>query len=222
MALRRKCSISGGRNACSPRSLRGGNYGCARDATRSPLAEKARGAFFTPPAIAEYLTRWAIKDPSAKVLDPTCGEAVFLLAAGERLRKLGAEPEAIREQLSGVDLHKPSLDASGRLLAEQGLGANLVERDFFDLETPAQFGDRVGWMDAVIGNPPFASSSTAALRKRSASAALAQGVRLSGLASSWAATLVHASAFLKPNGRLAMVLPAAYRAGGAKRGESAA
>jgi hypothetical protein len=33
-------------------------------------------------------------------------------------------------------------------------------------------------------------------------------VRLSGLAASWAATLVHASAFLKPTGRLAMVLPA--------------
>jgi adenine-specific DNA methylase len=33
-------------------------------------------------------------------------------------------------------------------------------------------------------------------------------VRLSGLASSWAPLLVHASAFLKPEGRLAMVMPA--------------
>lgn len=36
-----------------------------------------------------------------------------------------------------------------------------------------------------------------------------RGVRLSGLASSWAAFLIHAGAFLSPNGRLAMVLPAA-------------
>src|SRR5262249_35899810 len=42
----------------------------------------------------------------------------------------------------------------------------------------------------------------------SAAAALAQGVRLSGLASSWAAALVHACAFLKPAGRIGMVLPA--------------
>jgi hypothetical protein len=42
----------------------------------------------------------------------------------------------------------------------------------------------------------------------SALAALRQGVRLSGLASSWAALLVHAGAFLGPEGRLAMVLPA--------------
>ena len=45
-------------------------------------------------------------------------------------------------------------------------------------------------------------------RKRAQRAALEQGVRLSGLASSWAALVVHACAFLKPEGRLAMVLPA--------------
>jgi len=172
---------------------------------------KARGAFFTPPAIAEFLARWAIgKDPNAKVLDPTCGEAVFLLAAGTQLRKAGAEPAAIRSQLTGVDLHRPSLDESGRLLATDGFGANLVRSDFFNLPTPAQFGDEIGWQDAVIGNPPFVryQEFTGETRKRAMVAALAQGVRLSGLASSWAATLAHASAFLKPSGRLAMVLPA--------------
>ena len=47
---------------------------------------KARGAFFTPPAIAEYLTRWAVAgNPRARVLDPTCGDGVFLLAAGRQL-----------------------------------------------------------------------------------------------------------------------------------------
>jgi hypothetical protein len=65
-------------------------------------------------------------------------------------------------------------------------------------------------MDAVIGNPPFVryQQHKGDVRKRSAAAALAQGVRLSGLASSWAALLVHACGFLKPDGRVAMVLPA--------------
>jgi hypothetical protein len=109
-----------------------------------------------------------------------------------------------------VDLHDPSLEASKGLLNAEGFGARLIASDFFDLVTPAQIGDRIGWQDAVIGNPPFVryQEHIGANRKRSASAALAQGVRLSGLASSWAATLVHASGFLKPTGRLAMVLPA--------------
>ena len=176
-----------------------------------PLAlRKARGAFFTPPAIADFLGRWAIKTPEARVLDPTCGEAVFLLAAAQRLQALGCSSAAVAEQLSGVDLHQPSLDASAALLGELEASASFVCSDFFELPTPAQIGDRVGWQDAVIGNPPFVryQEHRGDVRKRSVAAALAQGVRLSGLASSWAATLVHASAFLKPTGRLAMVLPA--------------
>ncbi|MCA1681220.1 MAG: N-6 DNA methylase [Actinobacteria bacterium] len=180
-------------------------------ASKSSLARKARGAFFTPSPIAEFLAQWAIaNDSGARVLDPTCGEAVFMLAAGERLRELGAEPAAIKTQLTGVDVHQPSLDGSRRILAGEGFDASLVRSDFFELASPAQIGDRVGWQDAVIGNPPFVryQEHRGDVRKRSAAAALAQGVRLSGLASSWAATLVHASAFLKPTGRLAMVLPA--------------
>ena len=175
------------------------------------LERKARGAFFTPPAIADFLTRFAIaNDVSARVLDPTCGEAVFLLAAGRQLENLGASPEAISDQLCGVDLHEPSLNESAKLLTDEGFAANLLCSDFFELPSPAQMGDKAGWQDAVVGNPPFVryQEHTGETRKRAAAAALAQGVRLSGLASSWAPTLVHASAFLKPSGRLAMVLPA--------------
>ena len=172
---------------------------------------KARGAFFTPPAIADFLAHWAIKDSSARVMDPTCGEAVFLQAAGKRLRKLGADDAAIARQLHGIDLHAASLDSASDILREDGFGARLFESDFFDVDTPAQIGgDRVGWQDVVIGNPPFVryQQHRGLDRKKSATAALAQGVRLSGLASSWAATLIHSSAFLKPDGRLAMVVPA--------------
>jgi adenine-specific DNA-methyltransferase len=170
---------------------------------------KARGAFFTPPAIADFLANWAVRDPSASVLDPTCGEAVFLLAAGHRLRGLGAPPE-LASQLFGIDLHQPSLDRSLTLLKSQGLTAHLTAADIFSVPTPAQFGCPLPEMDAVIGNPPFVryQEHRGETRRRSISASLAQGVRLSGLASSWAGAVVHACGFLKPSGRLAMVLPA--------------
>lgn len=175
------------------------------------LARKARGAFFTPPAIAQFLTDWAIADnPGAQVLDPTCGDGVFLLAAGERLRELEASPAATRSQLTGVDVHEPSLDQARAHLREDKLNATLLRSDFFNLATPAQIGSEVGWQDAVVGNPPFVRYQHYGVeaRKRAAAAALAQGVRLNGLASSWAPLLVHAAGFLKPEGRLAMVAPA--------------
>jgi methylase of polypeptide subunit release factors len=172
---------------------------------------KARGAFFTPPAIADYLAHWAVgTNPKARVLDPTCGEAVFLLAAGRRLRDLGCPPADLHQHLYGVDLHAASLQASKRLLEAEGLDAQLIAGDFFNVPGPSQLGCPLPEMDAVIGNPPFVRYQEHAgeTRRASAHAALAQGVSLSGLASSWAALLIHACAFLKRDGRLTMVLPA--------------
>jgi adenine-specific DNA-methyltransferase len=172
---------------------------------------KARGAFFTPPDIAEFLTAWAIDgDPSATVLDPTCGEAVFLLSAGRQLVDLGCAPESLDRQVFGIDIHEASLEAASELLEAEGLDARTVCSDFFDMLPPDRLGARLPPVDGVVGNPPFVryQQHTGDARRRSASAALAQGVRLSGLASSWAAALVHSCAFLKPEGRLAMVLPA--------------
>lgn len=176
-----------------------------------PALRKARGAFFTPPVIADFLAAWAVDDdPRATVLDPTCGEAVFLLAAARQLRKVGASAGDLARQVFGVDLHQASLDAAMGLLEEDGLDAYLIADDFFNLSTPTQLGCPFPEVDAVIGNPPFVryQNHVGMSRQRSATAALTQGVRLSGLASSWAALLVHSCAFLKPEGRLAMVLPA--------------
>jgi tRNA1(Val) A37 N6-methylase TrmN6 len=176
-----------------------------------PELRKARGAFFTPIAIADFLAWWAVgNDPNAKVLDPTCGEAVFLLAAARQLRESGASSGHLHRQVFGVDVHERSLDEAIRLLEAEGLDAHLIAEDFFNLPTPAQLDCPVPELDAVIGNPPFVryQEHIGGARKRSAAAALAQGVRLSGLASSWAALLVHACGFLKSDGRLAMVLPA--------------
>ncbi len=176
-----------------------------------PELRKARGAFFTPPAIADFLAAWAVDhDPRATVLDPTCGEAVFLLAAGRRMLELGTPAEDLDHQIFGVDLHEKSLADAMSLLEQEGLDAHLIAEDFFSLPSPAQLGCTLPEFDAVIGNPPFVryQQHIGVPRQRAAAAALAQGVRLSGLASSWAALLVHACSFLKPDGRLAMVLPA--------------
>jgi adenine-specific DNA methylase len=172
---------------------------------------KARGAFFTPPAIANYLARWAIAGKvRARVLDPTCGDGVFLLAAGRGLLELGTPPEELDDLIVGIDLHAPTLDRAADLLTDEGLDARLETADFFTLSPPDELFPTFTPFDAVIGNPPFIryQRHVGEARRLSAQAALRQGVRLSGLASSWAALLVHAGAFLGPDGRLAMVVPA--------------
>ena len=164
---------------------------------------KGRGAFFTPPEISRFMTEWALRSPQDIVLEPSCGEAAFLLPAARRLRSLGALELSMPEQLHGLDIHRDSVTEAGRLLACQGFNARLEVGDFFERRAQPSY-------DAVIGNPPYVryQNFSGAPRVAALEAALRQGVRLNRLASSWAAFTVHASAFLRSDGRLALVLPA--------------
>ena len=165
-------------------------------------ARKARGAFFTPPELTDFVAEWAVRSTADQILEPSCGEAAFLISAGERLKALGAARPG-EGQLQGIEIHDASARSAAALVADYGLQARIRTGDFFDAD-PAEL------FDAVIGNPPYVryQQFTGKVRVKAQQIALKQGVRLAGLASSWAAFVVHASSFLKPGGRLGLVLPA--------------
>ncbi len=167
-------------------------------------ARKARGAFFTPPELCRYVADWAIRSASDEVLEPSCGQAAFLLAAGERLDTLAAVTgQNRRMELHGVELHRDSARQAEAFVRSAGYQARVLAGDFFLVPPIARY-------DAVIGNPPYVRYQDFAgeARSRSREAALRAGVCLTRLASSWAAFTVHSALFLKPGGRLGLVLPA--------------
>jgi adenine-specific DNA-methyltransferase len=165
----------------------------------SPERRKTRGAFFTPEALCNYMVDWALRDPADAVLEPSCGEAAFLLAAARRLDDLGASGAS----LSGVELHKASAAEARRVLKPTGHAIDIAVGDFFSMTPEPRF-------DAVVGNPPYVryQDFSGDARVKSREAALRAGVSLTNLASSWAAFTVHSALFLRPGGRLALVLPA--------------
>jgi adenine-specific DNA methylase len=164
---------------------------------------KARGAFFTPPELCDYIVEWAVRSPEDDVLEPSCGEAAFLLSAGARLSALAKAEGRRAAILHGVELHEESAKAAASFLSANGHPAEIDTGDFFTFEPTPRY-------DAVVGNPPYVryQDFTGDARTRSRAAALRAGVPLTGLASSWAAFTVHAALFLKPEGRLGLVLPA--------------
>ena len=169
------------------------------DVAEAPAHRKARGAFFTPPELAAYVTEWAVRSEEDSVLEPSCGEAAFLAAAAARLTELGAaEP-----LLHGHELHEPSALAASAHLRALGYRAEISVGDFFERAPNSLY-------DAVIGNPPYVRYQDfgGASRAASRQAALRAGVNLTKLASSWAAFTVHSARFVKPGGRLGLVLPA--------------
>lgn len=162
-------------------------------------ARKARGAFFTPDGITRHIAEWAIRRSDDKVLEPSTGEAAFLTAAVERLTSLGHNEPIVH----GVEIHGPSAKSARAIVAATGGQAQITVSDFFLVEATPTF-------DAIIGNPPFIRYQewTGDQRDRARFAALHQGVALTGLSSSWAAFVAHSAGFLKPGGRLGLVLPA--------------
>lgn len=167
----------------------------------TPELRKARGAFFTPDAMARFLVTWGVHRGDESILEPSCGDAVFLREAGLHLAALrGTVPEL--RQLVGVDLHEESVRIGEIALAEAGLSASLSAGDFFDYHHEP--------VDVVLGNPPYVryQDFSGPDRLAAVKAAMASGVRLSALASSWAHFTVHAASFLRPEGRMGLVLPA--------------
>ncbi|WP_342372499.1 N-6 DNA methylase [Propioniciclava soli] len=170
-----------------------------RDPEDTQGLRKARGAFFTPPAIASYIVDWAIEAPTDKVLEPSTGDAEFLVRAVDRLISLGAEAP----QVHGSELHAWSAEEGRRRVDAAGGVAHITVGDFFERPVEPVF-------DAVVGNPPYIRFQDFAgeQRTRARAAALRGGVALSGLASAWAAFTVTSALHLRPGGRLGFVLPA--------------
>lgn len=170
----------------------------------SPEDRKARGAFFTPPELADAISAFAIATAHDRVLEPSCGEGEFIASAAKRLHSLGASTRDIDGCIQGNELHAATAEAATARLHAMGIGPTISVGDFFDMNPDAL---RV---DAVIGNPPYIRYQDFSGRERAKAqeAAMAAGVRLDSLASSWAPFVVHASRFLDEGGRLGFVLPA--------------
>jgi len=165
---------------------------------------KALGAYYTDAQIADFLVWWAVRSSNDTVLDPSFGGGVFLRSASKRLKALGGHPA---QQVFGAEIDGGvHTRIAEKLQDEFGvLPQNLWQADFFGVAPTTAPKVR-----AVIGNPPFIRYQrfTGPSRAVALAAAAAQGVQLSRLSSSWAPFLVHATGFLQPGGRLAMVVPA--------------
>lgn len=160
---------------------------------------KGRGAFFTPEPITRFVTNWAIRSATDIVLEPSAGDAAFLVEAVRRLREKGVEAPHVE----GVEIHEHSAKLARSRVEEEGGSAAIAISDFFLVDPEPRYS-------VVIGNPPYIryQDFSGEARTRSRAAALKAGVSLTALASSWAAFTIHSALFLKPGGRMGLVLPA--------------
>lgn len=157
--------------------------------------QKRRGGYYTPPALAEVLARWAIVTEGSRVLEPSAGDGSFVVAA----RAVGKQ-----SRITAVELFP---NEAAKIRARSGLETTVITGDFF-----AWFAreNRTASFDAVLGNPPFIryQNFPEAQRAFAFEVMKDEGLHPSRLTNAWLPFVVAATRALRQGGRLALVLPA--------------
>jgi hypothetical protein len=168
-------------------------------------ARRGSGVVFTPEPLARYVAREVLRplagrDGPLRVLDPAAGDGRFLAAAGDAARELGIP--ATRLELIGIE-RDPELAAAARARlpgADVRIGEALLDAAALDP------------VDAVIGNPPYVRS----IRLRRSDPELWGALRGRFAATSsgewdlYAAFLERSLGWVRPGGRIGLVVPSRW------------
>ena len=155
---------------------------------------------YTPQAIAEILTGWAITSEDDSILDFATGSGTLLEQAATELNT--------ESRLTGIEIH-PFIAKLAKSRVRDTENAEIINQDFFDWRNPEQLelGEETqeehsteGY-DAVVGNPPIPGFLPPEQREKVSE--WIQGRRPSLAAAFVAKAVTH----LKDGGRGAFVLP---------------
>ncbi len=111
-------------------------------------ADKLRGGYYTPQNLADYIAKWTVQDSSKSVLEPSCGDGVFIQA----LNNVNIDKKIKISAFEIVDE-----EAEKSKLRSVGLGfknTNIVNSDFLSWANEEVF-DGSTKFSCVVGNPPF-------------------------------------------------------------------
>lgn len=172
---------------------------------------KLRGGYYTPKAIADFLTKWAIRSPHDSVLEPSSGDGIFIESAIDRLRFLGPNSNKVDKQILAVELDPEEADKIIEKIQNKSVDnpASMVRNDdFFSIAKNELIGKCL--FDVIVGNPPFIRYQNFIEESRDMALQMMKDIGLNPnkLTNIWVPFLVLSIQLLKRGGRLAMVIPA--------------
>lgn len=165
-------------------------------------AQKLRGGYYTPLDLATYISRWAAEKRPQSVLEPSCGDGVFV----EALAK--TNPRA-RLSFTGFELFdEEAAKARTRCRSVPHFECKIRNQDFLDFAI-FQIPSGRAEFDAVVGNPPFIRYQYLPEESQHKAEAIFKLLHLpfTKHTNAWVPFVLASVAMLKPGGRLGMILP---------------
>jgi adenine-specific DNA-methyltransferase len=165
-------------------------------------AQKLRGGYYTPLDLAAYITRWTLEKKPKTLLEPSCGDGIFVQALSE----VGFSGNL---SFTGFEILKTeAAKARNRCRGERRLNWSIQGEDFLGWAINKMLAGQPEF-DAVVGNPPFIRYQYLPEEAQHKAEAIFKilGLPFTKHTNAWVPFVLSSIALLKPGGRLGMILP---------------
>lgn len=164
--------------------------------------QKLRGAYYTPMPLAEAMINFCASENIQTVLEPSCGDGVFL----DSLKHMD-----LIKHINLIDAVEIEPDESQKVKKNyfQYKNVNVINDDFFKFYYHT-LSDETKKYDLILGNPPYIRYQYLTEEQRQLQADILQshGMKANKLINAWVAFLVACVQLLSKNGVIAFVIPA--------------
>lgn len=164
--------------------------------------QKLRGGYYTPLDLAAYIARWTLTKKPQHVLEPSCGDGIFIQAITELGRQEGLA-------FTGFELlAEEAAKARNRAKSNHYLQATINGEDFLQWALLQMTSSKKPF-DAVVGNPPFIRYQYLPedAQQKAEKIFKMLGLPFTKHTNAWVPFVLASIALLKPGGRLGMILP---------------
>lgn len=165
-------------------------------------SQKLRGGYYTPQNLADYVTKWVLSKSPTAILEPSCGDGVFIQAVANN----GCDSNI---ELSCFELFDTEASkALARCKLHNLANATVTEGDFLVwANDKLKKGKPI--FDGVLGNPPFIRYQFLEKKfQEQAQLVFEQlDLKFTKHTNAWVPFLLSSLALLKQGGRMGMVIP---------------
>ncbi|HBW42144.1 MAG TPA: SAM-dependent methyltransferase [Leclercia adecarboxylata] len=165
-------------------------------------SQKLRGGYYTPQNLADYVTKWVLSKHPKTILEPSCGDGVFIQAVANNGYDSNIELSCF--ELFDTEASK----ALDRCKLNSFANATITEGDFL-VWANERLIKKKPIFDGVLGNPPFIRYQFLEKNfQEQAQLVFEQlDLKFTKHTNAWVPFLLSSLALLKEGGRMGMVIP---------------